>query len=263
MKRNTNLRIIFNNDAELYHAVRPRYPKELFDVLVQIAQPQDNARLLEIGPGTGQATQLLAERGYMITAVELGADLARVARKVLNIYNNVRIITGAFEDTEFPPESFDLVYAATAFHWVKPEMKFTKTHKLLKSGGYLAIINTNHVSDEMGDDFFFASRPIYKKYKPADSYDDAFRLNRVAELRPDKLDEKLFTQIVFGTFPLAIQYSAKGYAQLLSTYSSVHIIEPGKRVQFLEDITKLIEDRFDNNFVRHFGFTLTIGKKKN
>lgn len=257
-----NLRETFNNNAELYHAVRPRYPKELFDALVQTAQLRDNAQLLEIGPGTGQATKLLAERGYTITAVELGADLARVARRTLKRYGEVQIIDEAFEDIKLQPEFFDLVYAATALHWIKPEVKFAKPYELLKSNGYLAIIGTNHVSDEKGDDFFFASRPIYKKYKPIGSHDDSFRLSRAAELISDKLDENLFIPIFFGTFPLAVRYSAKGYAQLLSTYSSINSMEQYKRARFLEDISKLIEEQFDGSFVRHFAMTLTIGKKK-
>ena len=258
----SNLRTTFNNNAELYHAVRPRYPRELFDALIETAQLPDNARLLEIGPGTGQATKPLAERGYVITAVELGPDLTKVVRESLKEYNNVQVITGAFEDIELPPELFDLVYAATALHWIKPEIKFTKPHELLKSNGCLAVIGTNHVSDEAGDDFFFASRPIYKKYKPVGSYDDNFRLSRTADLKPEKIDENLFTQIFFDTFPLAIRYSAKGYARLLSTYSSINSFEPDKRAGFLKNISKLIEEKFDGSFVRHFGMTLTIGKKR-
>ena len=156
--KDINLRTTFNNEAELYHAVRPRYPEDLFDALVRTAQLRDGAKLLEIGPGTGQATEPLTKRGYEITAVELGTGLAEVARKALEKYKNVEIITGAFEEVELPPESFDLVYAATAFHWVKPEVKFSKSHKLLKAGGHLVIIGTHHVSDEAGDEFFFEEK---------------------------------------------------------------------------------------------------------
>lgn len=72
-------------------------------------------------------------------------------------------MTGAFEDVIFPSESFDLVYAATAFHWITPNVRFSKPYNLLKVNGHLAIIHTNHISDEVGDEFFFASQPIYKK----------------------------------------------------------------------------------------------------
>jgi 16S rRNA A1518/A1519 N6-dimethyltransferase RsmA/KsgA/DIM1 with predicted DNA glycosylase/AP lyase activity len=39
--------------------------------------------LLEIGCGTGKATAPLARRGFPVTCVELGAQLAAVARREL------------------------------------------------------------------------------------------------------------------------------------------------------------------------------------
>jgi len=262
MKKDINLRTTFNNEAELYHAIRPRYPEELFVTLVKNAQLQSGAKLLEIGPGTGQATEPLAKRGYDITAIEIGADLAKVAQKVLARYANVKIITGAFEDVELQSESFDLVYAATAFHWIKPEVKFSKPHKLLKERGHLAIIGTTHVSNEKGDEFFFASQPIYKKYKPGGKHDDNFRLKRADELKADEVDKNLFAPVFFHSFPLVVPFSAKEYAQLLNTYSPTISMEPDQRAGFLEEIEKLIEEKFGGSIQKHFAMTLTIAKKK-
>ena len=107
--KDIGLRTIFNNEAELYHAIRPRYPEKLFDALARAAQLPRGADLLEIGSGTGQATKPLSKRGYNIIAVEFGAELAEVARKYLQKYKNARIITGAFEDIALSPGSFVLV----------------------------------------------------------------------------------------------------------------------------------------------------------
>lgn len=153
MTENITLRTAFDGAAKLYDKIRPVYPRALFDALVKKANLQTDAKLLEIGPGTGQATLPLANRGYEITAVELGKELAEVARVNLHDYPKVQIITGAFEDTALPPGTFDLIYAATAFHWITPEERYKKPYELLKPGGYLAIIHTNHVSDEAGDNF--------------------------------------------------------------------------------------------------------------
>lgn len=259
MSKDTSLRTTFNNEAELYHIVRPRYPGELFDALIKTAQLRSHAKLLEIGPGTGQATEPLARRGYEIIAIELGVDLAEVARRALAKYENVEIITGAFEDVDLPRGSFDLVYAATAFHWVESETRFTKPHELLKADGHLAIIGTNHVSDEAGDEFVIASQPIYGRYGPSD---DDFRLRRIAESKADKVDEDLFAPVFFHPFPLSVRYSAEEYAQLLNTYSPTISMEPKERAAFLADIQELIEARFDGYIVKHFAMTLTMAKKK-
>ncbi|MCW2974924.1 MAG: methyltransferase, partial [Actinomycetia bacterium] len=69
------LRAPFDRVAELYDRARPTYPS---DLIVDVAAL--GPRVLEIGPGTGQATRALAERGAQVTAVELGKSLAELAR---------------------------------------------------------------------------------------------------------------------------------------------------------------------------------------
>ena len=261
MSKDINLRTSFNREARLYHEIRPRYPEALFDSLIKVTNLQDSAHLLEIGLGTGQATEPLAKRGYKITAVELGADLAEVAREVLKKYKRVEVVTGAFEDIEFPPESFDLVYAATAFHWIRPGFRFNKPYNLLKQNGHLAIIHTHHVSDEAGDEFFFASQPIYKKYKLYDQ-DDSFRLPLTSDLKPENLDEKFFAPVFFKVFPLVVRYTAKEYAKLLATYSPTLSMKPEMRVEFLKDISDLLEETFGGSLIKQFAMPLTIVKKK-
>jgi len=261
MSNNTSLRKTFNNAAGLYNAARPRYPEELFDTLIRTARPGKNSNLLEIGPGTGQATEPLARRGYAITAVELGPALANAARSALKKYPQVRIITGAFEEAKLPLAFFDLVYAASAFHWLRPGIKFTKPHKLLKPSGYLAIISTSHISDEAGDDFFFASQSIYRKYKPGGSFDKNFRLPRITGLKPDTMDNEFFTPVSCDIFPLSIPYTGAGYVRLLRTYSPTLSMPPDNRTSFLRNISRLINAEFGGSIRKKYAFTLTIAKK--
>jgi SAM-dependent methyltransferase len=261
MNKDINLRGGFDSNAQLYHKARPRYPDTLFETLIRVTNLQNNANLLEIGPGTGQATEPLARRGYKITAVELGVELAEVAKDALKKYKNVEIVTGAFEDIELPPNSFDLVYAATAFHWIEPAVRFKKPHTLLRNSGHLAIIHTNHVSDEQGDKFFFASQPIYKKYELAD-LDGSFRIPRTANLKPEELDENLFTPVFFQAFPLTVRYTGDEFAELLSTYSPTIAMSPEMRRGFLKEIAQLIDIKFGGSLIKPFAMTLTIAKKK-
>src|SRR5829696_1757522 len=118
------LRSTFDQAAELYDRARPRYPPALFDDLVELTGIGPGSRVLEIGPGTGQATIPLAERGCQVVAVELGADLAAVARRNLARFPAVEVITAAFEDWPLPSEPFDLL--ATAFHWIDPAVRVAK-----------------------------------------------------------------------------------------------------------------------------------------
>lgn len=254
------LKHTFNADAQLYHAARPQYPEELFNALMEATHLPQAAKLLEIGPGTGQATESLAKRGYSIAAIELGSSLARIAAEMLKPYPRVEVINGAFEDVEFASEFFDLVYAATAFHWLKPEAQFAKPYRILKRGGHLAVIDTRHVSDEMGDDFFFASRTVYEKYTP--DYDPQFRLPLLAELQPFDLDGNLFELVFFKPFRMVLPYTGQQYANLLNTYSAQAAMEPDKRQAFLEAIRELIRSQFDNRIQHHFAMALTVARKR-
>ena len=73
----------FDRAAGCYDRVRPEYPEALFDDLIAVTGLVPGDHLLEVGCATGKATRPLARRGFRITCVELGAELAAVARQNL------------------------------------------------------------------------------------------------------------------------------------------------------------------------------------
>ena len=255
-----SLRHTFDDVALLYNEARPGYPDELFSALIYATHLHKGAKLLEIGPGTGQATKPLAEKGFDITAIELGVALAGVAKYELREYKKVQIIAGAFEEITLPPTSFDLVFAATSFHWIDPSLKYLKTHEILKSHGHLAIIHTNHISDERGDTFFKVSQPIYDRYDFTDKHRKP-ELPKSKDLKPNDIDESLFRSIHFQLFPVVITYNAKSFVRLLGTYSN-HLAA-AKEVQqaFFTEIENLINDKFQGKIDKHFSMSLTIAEK--
>jgi SAM-dependent methyltransferase len=87
------LRRVFNEVPELYDRLRPAYPDELFSDLVTITGVNERSSVLEVGCGTGQATRSLALLGCAVTAVELGADMAALARQRLAPFPNVEVET--------------------------------------------------------------------------------------------------------------------------------------------------------------------------
>jgi ubiquinone/menaquinone biosynthesis C-methylase UbiE len=258
-----DFRTTFDDVAELYDSIRPRYPEALFAALVSVTGLEPGAHLLEIAPGTGQATEPLAARGYRITAVELGANMARIARKRLETYQNVEIINSSYEDADLPAGGFDLVYAATAFHWIDSTVRFTKTHRLLKQSGYLAVIYRKHVSDGHGDTFTAATQPIYQQYeRDTAAAARTYIPQRRAELRPEPVDETLFNPVHFEAFPMTALYSADEYVSLLSTYSPTLSMGPEARASFLNEIRQLIHAQFEGEVFVHYAMTLALAHKK-
>jgi ubiquinone/menaquinone biosynthesis C-methylase UbiE len=254
------LRQTFNEVPLLYNEARPRYPDELFSTLIDVSNLHKDSKLLEIGPGTGQATKPLAKKGFDITCVEIGNSLTELAKYELRHYSNVEILTGAFEEIVLPLTYFDLVFAATSFHWIEPSVKFLKPHSLLKNKGSLAIIHTNHVSDEKGDVFFNLSQPIYDRYDFTDKKQKP-KLPVINDIQPEEMDECLFQLIHFEIFPVVITYSAKNFVRLLNTYSNHLAASKEVQTAFFHEIEALIMDKFQGEIEKHFAMSLSIGQK--
>lgn len=133
----------FNEAADLYDEVRPSYPEELIDTIVQKTELTLQSKLLEIAPGTGQATKKFGERGYKIHAVELGdklAELLRVNCKDMNLTVDV----APFEEWK-TEDTYNMIYCATAFHWLDKEVKYEKCASLLEDDGYLVLLWNNAI----------------------------------------------------------------------------------------------------------------------
>ncbi|MGH3661473.1 MAG: class I SAM-dependent methyltransferase [Micromonosporaceae bacterium] len=142
-------RLTFDSAAQLYHQARPDYPPELYDELVRRTALRPGDQLLEIGCASGKATIPLARRGFRITCVELGSALAAEARRRLVAFPDVRIVEADF-DTWQPRQgaAYDLVFAATAWHWLDPATRYRNAWTLLRPGGHLAFWGATHVFPE-------------------------------------------------------------------------------------------------------------------
>ena len=134
------LKTTFDEVAEVYDHARPIYPEQLFDDLIALAKLQPGANLLEIGCGTGRTTFPLARRGFQITCVELGENLAAVARRNLAPFPEVRVVVAPFETWDPRSQTFDLVYAAASWHWLDPDVRYSKAAALLNTfSGHIAL----------------------------------------------------------------------------------------------------------------------------
>lgn len=140
-------RTLFDGVAQLYQASRPGYPREMVEFLVATAGVGVGSQVLEVGCGTGQLTESLLSFGFDLTAIDIGPAMIATARVRLG-NQAVSFEAASFEDFAAADGSLDLIIAATAFHWVDPEVKFTKPARLLRPGGWLALISTGERYDD-------------------------------------------------------------------------------------------------------------------
>lgn len=102
--------------ADAYNKARLRYPKELIDRVVELAQLSPDATILEVGCGPGNATVAFARVGFSMVCLEPNQDFCRLARQNCTPYPNVEIRNTSFEEWELEAKKFDAVLAATAIH---------------------------------------------------------------------------------------------------------------------------------------------------
>lgn len=140
-------RRLFDRVAERYQASRQGYPQEVVQSVIDTASLRPGSTILEVGCGTGQLTEQLAGRGFAVKAIDLGASLIAQAQGRLGP-SSVAFEVVSFEDLEAPEGAFDLIISATAFHWIDPEVKFAKSARLLKAGGWLALLATGERYDD-------------------------------------------------------------------------------------------------------------------
>lgn len=234
----------FDSVADLYDAVRPAYPEQLFDELLSLAATPEGGRVLEVGAGTGQATEQLADRGLFVVALEPGPRLAERARSRLAGRSNVSVSTTRFEDWPTEPKAFDLVVSATAFHWIDPKIGYHKAFDCLKPSGWIGLFWHRHIAGQASPKFYRDVQDVYRRWAPhlAESYD----LPPLVEATGgEEIDESgLFGEIMLRRYTWQEIYDARRYTDLLRTYSDHMALPEDDREGLLEDIESLINKSF-------------------
>jgi SAM-dependent methyltransferase len=263
-KPREQLRTTFDIAATLYHQARPEYPDELFDALIAMAALPPDAELLEIGSATGKATIPLARRGYRITCVELGAALAEEARRNMAGFPKVTVVTANIETWRPPaPTAFDLVFAANAWHWIDPGVRYARAWELLKPGGHLAFWDAVHVVPEDGDPFFRDIQDIYEEIGEGIpegwSYSTAETL---ADSKAEIEESGLFTDVRVRRFGWEMNYDTAGYLRLLDTFSGHIAMAQWQRDRLYGEIRRRLAERPDGLVRRHWGGVLRVARKR-
>jgi SAM-dependent methyltransferase len=258
------LRAIFDQDPALYDRARPSYPPEVFDDLTELARLPATARILEIGCGTGQATVPLAERGHRIVCVELGPHLAAAARANLGAFPDVDVVNADFETWEPLRAGFDAVVAFTSFHWLAPETRYARAAALLRRGGALVVVATQHVLPEDGDPFFAEVQADYDAVLPDDPSTKAGgppRPDAVAGLGRELEASGFFHHAGERRRLWDVVYDADAYLDVLNTYSGHRALPDETREELLARIRRRIEARPGGTVRKTYLATIDAGRR--
>lgn len=260
------LRTTFDEAALLYDEARPGYPEALFDDVVSLSGIPSEGRILEIGCGTGQATVPFARRGYRIVCVELGENLAAVARRNLEGYPQAEVHTGDFEEWPLQEEAVDLAVSATAFHWLDPEVAYPKVARALRHGGALALFWNVHVHSDASKGFFEAAQRIYEREAPEivgpEDHKGPPRPDEVPGRKDEIQDTGLFESVISRHYLWNEAYDSKSYLRVLNTYSGHRSLRDDRRERLLSGIADLIDAEYGGHIVKGYLTTLYVARRK-
>ena len=233
-------RFIFDEVAELYARVRPTYPLEMIEDIIRESNLGSGGRILEIGCGPGNASVLFSGRGYRLLCLEPGQRLADVARRRLSADANAQVVVTTFENWPVEPDAFDLVFAAQSFHWIDPEVRFSKAARALRPGGTLAIFANQPlrgpglVDARIQQAYADHAPEIYSRWIGHNAREHFLGLFAGApEFRAPQV----------GEYSWRAEYGSHEYLDLLRTHSD-HRLLPTAR---LSNLLKAISDAIDQN----------------
>ena len=133
----------------------------------------------------------------------------------------MRVIESRFE--EWRPrheEVFDLVFAATAWNWIDPAVRYVKAASVLRPNGHLAFWNAGHVFPADGDPFFAQIQDVYEAIGEGLPPDAPWpRPGDLVEERDGVEADGLFQIVLIKHFDWELVYTADEYIGLLDTFS--------------------------------------------
>lgn len=237
---------MFGDVADLYDRHRPTYPGELADDLLDLAGAGPGDRVLEVGAGTGKATELFAARGVAVTAVEPSPGMAAVLRGKFADHSRVTIVESDFERWDPAGATFPLLYSAQAWHWIDPERRYALARRALPAGGLLAA---------------FWNRPAWGGSPLRDALLEVYRevgpdLSTEGQMHPANPDPgrqedwvaelaavPQFTDPVTRIYRWTQDYTGADYAGMLGTLSEYRLLDAGARERILGAVRDTIDAR--------------------
>lgn len=242
---------LFDDVAEAYDQFRPGYPAPLIDEACSVGGLEAGSRVLDIGCGTGKLTVALAGRGLDVDAVDPGPHMVEIARRHVP---TARFHIVGFEEADLPSGAFDAVFSAMAFHWVAPDVGWSKVARVLRPGGLLALIWYINGSTELDAALLAAWRAVLPEAADWPSRDDPTmwdaaqgRRGNVSELwswlanrdlaRAEAAD--LFTDVRLSKVPVEIVESTQeviGHVRTTTAYLRLDAERQGVLERSLADV---------------------------
>lgn len=256
---------VFNEVPELYDRVRPGYPDDLFADVVSLTGMDGRSSVLEVGCGTGQATRSLAALARSVTAVEPGAALAALARQRLASFGNVTVETSTFENWDHRGRSFDVVVAASSWHWVDPTTGWRRAHDVLTPAGWLALLSHVVVRRPDEPEVYAETADLHELFSPGNSdwghppVEDEVRATDGWDTSGDP--RGMFSPAIVRWYPTVQWFDGRGFADLLRSQSPYRRLDHDVREPLLDAVAERIRTRMSDRAARRYLSVLRLWRR--
>ncbi|MFE1245495.1 rRNA adenine N-6-methyltransferase family protein [Fictibacillus sp. NPDC058756] len=230
----------FNFVASSYEKYRPNYPDKLYKDIFHYANLQPDVQLLEIGCGTGKATEGFIKQDFTnITCIEYGENLAKLTQEKFSAYPNVKIVHSAFEDWNSAEHQYSLVFSGTAFHFIPAEIGYPKAALQLKKDGSAAFFWFAHVASD--EPVYQSIRKVYREHAP--HLDDS-SMPSIEEFIKERSGLTLqfgqFHQLKVHKYTWDQIYTPADYIGLLNTHSGHQVLPQEQKATLFNRIEEAI-----------------------
>jgi SAM-dependent methyltransferase len=252
---------MFGADPAAYEVGRPGHTDRVYEVLVERCRLGKGARVLEIGPGTGQATRRLLELGASrLVAVEPDG---RLAAHLVERLPAVEVVASPLEDAALEAGAFDLAVAASAFHWIDEAMGLAIVRDALRPDGWWAMWWTLFGEGERRDDFMRAIEHLFVDLERSPSAGreggPPFALDVDARLAA--LQEAGFVDVEHDIFRWNANWDTARVRALYSTFSPIQRLEEKRREAILDEVALIAARDFGGHVTRTLRTSLYTARR--
>ena len=241
--------------------------------LVDVAAPQKGEHVLDVGTGTGLVAHLVAPRvspGSVI-GIDLSDNMLALARSKKS--RNVQFLGMAAERLIFKPETFDLVTMGEALAYVSdPTDALAEAHRVLRSGGRLAVSNQRRSLSTRAQDLFFQGlAPLARRhYLSLPRYSSERSRFGEPKVLPEVLDSAGFevtriTEMVTG----GRTRDAKEWTDLMAgagplPYTLIRALGPRFRDELEAEVESAMDSLGDPDdaFRYHHSYLIAVARKR-
>ena len=231
----------YDSVAEAYDRTRPRYPDEILSRMQEIAGLQPGKSVLEIGAGPGIASIELAKLGADTICLEPSPSACELARRKCAVYHNIEFVNTTFEAWDLGDRLFDVVVAATSYHWIAPEVRNRKIAAALKDGGLLVLLwNTppqpSYQVHQTVTEVYLTHAPKLAKYEGYQQHQQ-----NLSALGKETIESGYFRNLVTQQQICQITYTIDDYLTLLSTLSPYIRLDSSQRSFLFAELKRVLQ----------------------